>query len=67
MKTGNGKTTTPLEAAKLVYVNFGQQAEFDCEEALQYLDIEMRTPEEFADFRKHLQAIDKRVRKLLHI
>ena len=50
MKTTQGIATAPLKAAKRAYVQLGQQAELDEDEALEAADIEAATPKERADF-----------------
>jgi hypothetical protein len=67
MKTTQGTETTPLKAAKRAYVLLGQQAELDEDDALEAADIEAATPKERADFRRHLQTVDRRVRKMLRV
>ena len=67
MKTTQGTGTTPLKAAKQAYVQLGQQAEMDEDDALEAADIEVATPKERADFRRHLQTVDRRVRKMLRV
>lgn len=67
MKTTQGTATTPLKAAKRAYVQLGQQAEMDDEDALEAADIEAATPTERADFRRHLKTVDRRVRKMLRV
>ncbi len=65
MKTTQGTGTTPLTAAKQAYVQLGQQAEMDEDEALEIADIAEATPRERAEFRRHLKRVDRRVRKML--
>ena len=67
MKTTQGTETTPLKAAKQAYVQLGQQAEMDEDDALEAADIEAATPKERADFRRHLKTVDRRVRKMLGV
>ncbi len=67
MKTTQGTKTTPLKGAKRAYVQLGQQAELDEDDALQAADIEAATPRERADFRRHLKTVDRRVRKMLRV
>jgi hypothetical protein len=67
MKTTQGTATTPLKAAKRAYVQLGQQAEMDEDDALEAADIEAATPKERADFRRHLKTVDRRVRKMLRV
>ena len=67
MKTTQGTATTPLKAAKRAYVQLGQQAEMDEDDALEAADIEAATPKERADFRRHLKTADRRVRKMLRV
>ena len=67
MKTTQGTETTRLKAAKRAYVQLGQQAEMDEDDALEATDIAAATPNERADFRHHLQTVDRRVRKMLGV
>jgi hypothetical protein len=67
MTTTDGKKLTPLKAAKLAYVEFGGQAEYDMPDALEHIGVEHSTFRERSDFYRHLQTVDKRVRKMLRV
>lgn len=51
----------------MAYIRLGQQAELDEEGALEAADIEIATPKERVEFRRHLQTVDRRVRKMLRV
>ncbi len=67
MQTYDGNTATPLQAAKRAYVRMGQQAEMDDAAALEAAEIDVATLKECRAFRRFLQVVDRRVRRMLRV